>query len=400
MRQLIRLQILFLLLLIFNNSFSQEGLLKDTVELQINEGELKSALQELSDHTGIRFGYREKTISEKHFKSQYFKTTLEEILNKLLVSNQLCYLVQGKQIIIHTGCLPKYYSISGHIIEESTFNSLPYISVSLLGQPIGVIADQSGYFELDIPLKGQKTDTLIFSSLGFYRDTMILAAGIEEQITQLMLPKTYPVPEITIRPMEYVSERLGNMKDKPSGSLYLDTHGQQTALRIENPFQLKGIIQSVEYYLSKKGNTEAPFRVRIYEVDSTGKPGTDLIDDAIVVKPEIDRGWYSVDISMLGIEMPQKGVFVSIEGVFPDDYESYFGSSEFIDLADQSKQINTNDLIYGQRVGYNRKGKKDTWHYSINKIWFQLEKQSFGVMIAMVVKYEKEIENKKNSNNE
>ncbi len=400
MRQLIRLQILFLFLLVFDRSYGQEEMLKDSFKINIEAGELKDAIQELSNHTGIRFGYREKTISQKTVDANIYNTTLEEILRKLIVSNQLCYLVQGKQIIIHTGCLPKYYSITGYIIEDSTYNSLPYISVSILGKPIGVIADQNGYFELDIPLQNQKYDTLVFSSLGFYRDTLVLNAGVEDQITLAMTPKTYPVPEITVRPLEYITERLGNSKGRPSGSLYLDTHGQQSALRISNSMKSKGVIQSVEYFLSKKGNTDAPFRVRIFKVDSTGKPGKDLIEDAIVVKPEIEDGWYSVDISMLEIEMPSNGVFVSMEGVFPDDYESYFGSSEFIDLADQSNKINTKDLIYGQRVGYNKKGRHNTWHFSMSKVWFQLEKQSFGVMIAAVVKYEKEVENKKNSNNE
>lgn len=378
----------------------QDDILNDTIDISIEQGKLKEALQQLSDHTGLRFGYREKTITQKKVSSFKYKTTLKEVLDQVIKANQLCYVVQGKQIIIHTGCLPKYYSISGYILEDSTYNPLPYISVSIAGKPIGVIADKNGHFELDLPFVNQGNDTLIFSSLGYYRDTLIVNPGTEKQVTRVMRRKTYPVPEIVVKPMEYITERLGNSKEHSSGSLYLDTHGQQTALRISNPNKNRGVIQSAEYYLSKKGNTDAPFRVRIYEVDSTGKPGTDLIEDAIVVKPEIKEGWFSVDISMLNIEMPENGVFISMEGVFPDDYENYFGSSEFIDLANPVEEVNTKALIYGQRLGYNRKGKHDTWHYSMSKVWFQLEKQSFGIMIAAVVKYEKEKGNEKNSNNE
>lgn len=379
----------------------QEISIHDSLDIQFKGGDLKEALQEISNSSGFRFGYRERTIKGKKVEAIHLKSTLEHVLNKILFANRLCYTVQQKQIIIHTACLPKYYSVSGYIIEDSSYSTLPYISVSLAGKPVGVIADQEGYFELDIPLGGQKTDTLIFSSLGYFRDTIILAAGIDHQHTQVMRTKTYKVPEVLVRPRIYSEQRLGNTKDRPLGSLYLDTHGQQTALRIYSTESDTGIVESVEYYLSKKGNTDAPFRVRIYEVDSNGMPGNDLVEDAVVVKPTIEGGWYSIDISMLEIMMPPEGLFFSMQGVFPDEHENYYAGSDFIDLSNPNdEKTNNRSLIYGQRLGYNKKGKKDTWHYSMNKVWFQLDRQSFGVMISTVVKYEKKNEKIKNSKDE
>ena len=52
-----------------------------------------------------------------------------------------------------------------------------------------------------------------------------------------------------------------------------------------------------------------------------------------------------------------------------------------------------NPLTYGQRLGYNRKCRKNTWHYSMAKVWFQIEKQAFGIMISATIKYEKKTDN-------
>jgi hypothetical protein len=277
---------------------------------------------------------------------------------------------------------------------------LPYVSVSLAGINAGAIADHNGHFEIEAEYTGNKSEVLVFSSMGFQRDSLIIKRGKCEEIVFLMKPKAYPVPEVIVHVREYITEKLGNTRDHQAGSLYLDTHGQQTALYVKNRKRKKGQIISVEYYLSDEGNTDAPFRVRIYEADSNGMPGIDIIEDALVVKPHGEKGWYSLDIKKLQLDIPETGIYVAIEGVFPDDYEQYFGESEFIDLANQDKKQNSTSLAYGQRIGYNRKCRKDTWHYSMSKVWFQLDKQAFGVMIATVVKYEKENKNDISDNDE
>lgn len=386
--------LLFLLILTLAKPLlAQHDVLSDSISIKIEEVTLISAIQKLSDHSGIRFAYRNTILTGKTVSPGIYTGEISEILDELIRANNLCYSLQGKQVIIHTACIPKYYYVSGTVFEDSSLRPIPYISVGLKGQSIGTIADKNGYFEFNIPYSQQKKDTILFSSLGFKRDTLIIDAGKAENLTLLMQAKAYAVAPVLVRPINFVRKIIGNTKDRSSGSLYLDTHGQQTALFIPNKGFKHGELKTVKYYLSKKGNSEAPFRVRIYDVDTLGLPGTDLIEDAVVVKPKHAGGWYSVDLSMLSLMIPEKGIFISIEGVFPDDYQDYFGSTEFIDLADKNKNLNT--LTYGQRIGYNRHGRKSTWHYSINKVWFQLEKQNFGVMIAAVIKYEKEKANDK-----
>ncbi len=382
--------------LIINNSFCQQFSLSDTVTVHFEKGPLTNALQQLSDKTGIRFAYRNNLVKSRTVREEKAALPLAQILDRILLKNQLCYTYQKNQVIIHTNCFPTHYTVSGNVYEDSTFQPIPYVAVSLAGKPAGTIADRDGLFEINIPWTDDGYDTIIFSSMGYIRDTIIFDPGNRSILRIGMKQKIYPVEPIVISPKEFEKIVLGNIKDHQNGSLYLDTHGQQTALFLKNKKNKTGILTTVSYYLSKDGNTDAPFRARIYSMDSSGLPGTDLVEDAIVVKPEMGEGWYSINIEKLKIEMPEEGVYIAIEGVFPDDYEDYYGESEFIDLRRQNNRNNSPSLTYGQRLGYNRKCRKETWHYSISKVWFQLEKQSFGVMIAAVVKYEKEHEKGKN----
>jgi hypothetical protein len=378
----------------------QEADLSRQIKVSIEKGSLQNALQTVSNSTGLRFAYRQSLLEGKTVEALTYSGTFDNLLATLLSNNQLCYTFQNKQIILHTNCLPKHFTISGTILEDSTLAPLPYVAVSLVGSNFSAIADQNGYFELEADFGKASSNRLLFSSMGYQRDSLVIVPGKCENLSVVMKPKSYPVPEVTVMFREFVTEKTGNTRDHDAGSLYLDTHGQQTALKIKPHRRKPGKLVSVEYYLSDEGNTEAPFRVRIYNADSSGKPGKDLIEDALVVKPKGQTGWYSINLENLDIEIPSDGLFVAIEGVFPDDINQYYNESDFIDLAHPDKKQNTTTLAYGQRIGYNRKCRKDTWHYSMSKVWFQLTEQSFGVMIAAVVTYVKDDKNERTENDD
>jgi hypothetical protein len=193
------------------------------------------------------------------------------------------------------------------------------------------------------------------------------------------------------------TEEMGNHKWFRRGSLYIDTHGQQTALFIDNKKKISGKIIRVNYYLAAKGNTNAPFRVRVYQCDSlTGKPGEDMLPEILVVKPNNGKGWFHVNISKYNLQVPGNGFFVALEGVFPDDYDVYYQGTEFKGKPDTNESDDDDftdaDLQYGQQLGYTHGSVNHTWHYAIDRTWFQLKKGHFNVMISAEIKVK---ENKK-----
>jgi hypothetical protein len=395
-----RLISVFTVLLFLNTICSGQIDLSDKISVNIEAGSLLNALQTISTKSGVRFAYRQSLLEQKQVSTKKYSCTLDDILADLLTPNDLCYTFQNKQIIIHTNCLPKHFTISGVVYDDSTMAPLPFVFVSIAGKNTGAVANQDGQFEMEAEYTKAKSEIVVFSSMGYQRDSLTIKPGSSEGLVVLLKTKSYPVPEVVVYLRDFFTEKLGNTRDRDAGSLYLDTHGQQTALYIKNRKKRPGNLVAVEYYLSNEGNTDAPLRIRIYEVDSAGKPGDDLIEDALVVKPRVNQGWYTINLEKLQLEIPENGIFIAVEGVFPGDFEKYYGESEFIDLAKAENNVNSTTLAYGQRIGYNRKCRKDTWHYSMSKVWFQLEKQSFGVMIAAVVKYEKINENEISGNDE
>lgn len=368
---------------------AQEPVLQDTFHIEIHQGSLNNALQQVSDVTGVRFAYRTSILDHKTTLAKNYHAPLNEILNKLITDNRLCFSWQAGQVIVHTSCIPQYYTVQGSVLADSTYLPIPFVSISIINKGIGIIGDEQGRFEMDVPIADTLPDTLVFSCMGFIRDTILVLPHQPGNLTCILRQKTYAVPEATIRPKSYTTDKLGNTKGRAAGALYLDTHGQQVALFVENKSKADNYIESVACYLSGKGNAGAPFRIRLYSADSTGRPGNDFMEDAVIVKPPGKEGWYTVDISMLGIRLPSNGLFVAIEGVFPKDGYSFFENSDgFTNLAKPEKMPSRHALMYGQKIGYNRKCKEQTWHYSAEKVWFQLEKQAFGIMISATVKYE------------
>jgi hypothetical protein len=225
------------------------------------------------------------------------------------------------------------------------------------------------------------------SSLGFYKMSFLASAFKKEAEHVVYLRRRIiDLEELKVKASDYKTVKVGNKGILSFGSIYIDTQGQQTALFIENKKKKKGTVSSASFYLSKKGNTNSPFRVRIYEREKlSAKPGEDLLKEVIIAKPNIDGGWFKVDLSQFHIEAPEDGFFVAIEGIYPYDYMQE--DAGFEDVSDD--EMIPNSVSYGQRLGYSKKNGKNTWHYSLAHTWFQLKEQNYNVMISAEIQIKK-----------
>jgi len=373
------------------NALSQENILEKRISVHSNGAGIKRIVEMISMKDRISFSYR-SNIPDLNRKAIIHKDNamLKDVLKELFKGTHISYIAYGKQIIlVEKKKVLQRRIIKGIIISAETGEPLPYAAVANISAGKGVIADVNGRFEYPAD-KENLSDTIRFTCLGFQKSDVTIEQLTEKERLQIILrPKEIYINSISISGKKFYSKKNGNRGFIPSGSLYIDTHGQQTALFIEPKEKKEGILLKVGFRLSGKGNPNAPFRIRIYELDTiTGKPGRDLIPDIIVVKPNVQRGWYYADISQYGIPLPQNGFFASMEGVYPNDFD--FGQTGFVDLSEQGYVDPILSLSYGQRLSYNRKGKNNTWHYSLSHTWFQIEKRNFNAMIAVVIDYKKD----------
>lgn len=379
---------IFLLSAVIQQTIAQNAILEQKVTVNFDNVTLAMAVEKLYDEYDIFFTYsNEKINMQQRISIQLDSVSLSNVLYLMLRNTGITFSEHAGNIVLFPEQIKqKSIFVSATILESGTEQPISYSAIQLKSGKKGTISDINGFFELEITEK-HLDDTLIFSSLGYkksYLKPTDLLIG--DKHTIYLQRKEFKINEVQINASRLKSEVLGNFRRISIGSLYMDTHGQQTALYISNENGVKGIIKNVGYYLSRKGNTDAPFRVRIYKCDSvTGKPGDDLLDEILVAKPKSTNGWYKIDISQYKIAIPDNGFFVAMEGVFPNDYDFYTRNSKSNQMIQEEvsddENIRATSITYGQRLGYSRFSANNTWHYSLSHTWFQLDKKKFNVLI-------------------
>lgn len=375
-----------------------QSVLDKILSLRLQDVALEKALEHIQLETGVYFAYSPEILPSAPVSVDEENVTLHEALNRLFQDTGIKFMVYAGQIVLQKAPpKPKNLTLNGLIVDSETHEPVPYATVQILPLNEGAVADGQGRFVIEIR-RGQANDTLVFSSMGYERSMMAAGALSSTGFHKIYLDKkTIELNPVEVNANDFKTRKLGN-GGIATGSMYIDTHGQQTALFIDNEKAFEGKITEVRYYLSRKGNTETPFRIRIYQKDTLhGKPGKDLLGQMVVLKPEKKSGWVAVDISEYNISIPVEGFFVAIEGVFPNEYERYIQNTGFFELSEQEFEIPvdeedfiTESISYGQRLGYCRKKPSQTWHYSLSGTWFQVEKRSYSAMIGATIEYKKD----------
>lgn len=384
-----KLTIIILIIFAYYTASCQTKILEKKISVHCKEQKISEILKQISKNENIRFSYGQLNDLNKK-KSIYFKNgKLKFVLSKLFYETNIRYISFSDQIIlVENEKAPSKKVIKAYIVDEETNKPIPYATVMYANTGNGAIADFNGQVEFEFDKL--KIDSLKFASLGYKPRKFSTEKISKKNVIKIKLAKDLiPIQNINIRASDYYEKTSGNNGIVCFGALYMDTNGQKVALYIKNKERKSGKIHKIYFKLSKKGNFDAPFRIRIFKPDSAGKPGKDILKEILVVKPDSKKSWFSVDVSVYDVKMPQEGLFVSMEGVFPNDFDFYFKDKDFEDLSPDETHEDLTDLSYGQRLCYNKKGKNNTWHYSLSHKWFQLKKQRFNVMIRAKIIYKK-----------
>lgn len=372
---------------------AQNTILEKRISVTSNSISMEDAIEMIAETANVHVSYSSNLLSDCALVSlNIHNQSLLSVLNQLFAPYKISYTVHAGQLILFPKktMVIKEYTIRGTIYDEATKAPISYATLQIKGKSKGVVADHEGFFEFTLT-ELELSESLVASCLGYERrsfspDTLLskpeVAIALREKPVSVA-PVTISVPKLRKK-----IKSVGNRHWFTAGSIYLDTHGQQIALYIDNDKKQNGYIQKVSYYLSDKGNVEAPFRVRVLDVNALDhSPGKDLLPEILVVQPPGDTdGWFDVDLSEYRIYVPSDGFFVAIQGVFPNDYSFYAGDSDFIEIGKRQSQkkdaFAPSSIHYGQRIGYSDKKGRHTWHYSLSHQWFQMEKQNYNVKIS------------------
>ncbi|MBA3898848.1 MAG: carboxypeptidase-like regulatory domain-containing protein [Bacteroidetes bacterium] len=211
---------------------------------------------------------------------------------------------------------------SGKIISFDTQEAVPYAAVYLKEAKTGVYSDLNGYFKITIP-DSDNGDTLIIKHLGFENQGFPVSE-INDLSTFILHPNKHNLAEIVVRSVPGKIYLPGKVKKKTPGS-YFNSSGNyyQTARFISlDDFSGKKIkLRSVQYFIGKNGEYNAPFGVRLYALnDTTGLPGEELLDKQVIIQAKKKNAWVKANLDTMNIFLSGKGVFVAMEWlpVYPE----------------------------------------------------------------------------------
>jgi hypothetical protein len=365
------------------------------VTLAIKSTSIQEAFENLSANNHINFSYQSNLAGlQKIVNVQACMQPLTVVLDDILENSGLAYRIYAGQVVIFPVASVSTGKIllEGKLCKAGTKEPIPFAGIELKSAHKGTISDLAGYFRMEIEA-GRMNDTIRISSLNFDPVKIPLKNfTIRGMHTFYLNERKIELPGIDVIGEKGKLQQWGNHRWFASGSFYLDTHGQQTALYIANEKQQTGNLVSVSFYLSKKGNTDAPFRVHIYSHDSASrKPGTDLLPEMVIIKPNQGKGWYKINLSRYRIILPPTGLYVAIEGIFPGEFDFFYNDTAQSPVQDNDdpSEFEGETISYGQQIGYSGGSENNTWHYSIDQTWFQLKKKHFNAMISAETKITK-----------
>jgi hypothetical protein len=369
-------------------SFSQ-AVLSKIVSVNFENTAVEIIINHLQTNYSVNFSYSKTLVdlSEK-ISIRKDRTTLNTVLETVFENKNVSFVEKAGIIVLK----PIPQNIDKQIVYGQIFDTrnqpIQYAALMFQKTHKGIVSDLDGDFKILIR-KSDLEDTLVISSLGFETKKIPVSNMRPGSTVKVFLvDKSIELGEVNVTRKKMFHRREGNTGFLSLGSLYIDTHGQQTALFIENENKQPGKIIAVNFRLSKNGNTAAPFRIRIYEPDTaSSKPGKDLLNEMIIAKPTGKSGTFSMNVSQYNITIPEDGFFVGIEGVYTGQITN--PNNEEVESVNFDTETFPETISYGQQLCYSRARGKNTWHFSPAGTWFQLEKNNYNIMISVDLKIER-----------
>jgi len=222
---------------------------------------------------------------------------------------RLCFILL-LSILLPTTSKSQDLHITGQVLDAITQKPIVGTTIGVRSKKIFFRTTDEGKFDF-MDQRLMATDTLTISYLG-YQTQYRLMGKIKDPLIIRMETNITSLNQVTVSriKMDVGSKALAH---KLTGSFFPNT---DAAMFMVGSNGKKGTIYSVGFYISDghvsiKGDSKAPFRVKIFEASIDGLPGKELTKDVIVTSATANNEWLDIDMSQYGIKIPKRGFFVS-----------------------------------------------------------------------------------------
>ena len=227
---------------------------------------------------------------------------------KILILRPIALLL----FIIASNALYSQEKIEAVVIDASDKSPVQYALVSIKSKQVYADADSSGRFRIS----ARDNDTLFISCTGF-NEVRIVAGSVRLNKMVELIPKVKTLPTVYTGKFETKMIGIKTAKVSHSYSANLSDRAEfATIIKVPDNISLY-TVSNISFVIRNKNKTATfcnPVRIHIYEVDSDGKPGTELLkEDVIVTEMNVARSRLIVDISEQDITLSAKSFFVAIQ---------------------------------------------------------------------------------------
>ena len=199
--------------------------------------------------------------------------------------------------------------IKSFIKDKESNHIVPFCTIQLLGTNSAMDANENGYFETS----AKKSDTLIFSCIG-YVDLKLSTLDVPDTI--YLKPTVITLHQIVVS--KRVNQTYGIVKEKKDRSSAGSAPGirREFATLIEIPANI-GLFKIAKVFVSGKDfKEESPIRLYIYEVDTNGLPGKELLTKEILLKNrDTQKKIVTIDLKDQEIYLENTSFFVGVQWI-------------------------------------------------------------------------------------
>jgi hypothetical protein len=219
--------ILFLLLILTPEAECQVSILDSAFTFRAGVVKTRIALNLITKQTGYNFTYDSRLVNpDNKIELVFSNERLGIILGNILQNDSLAFSVIGKYIIISKAYQPQVIStdsipveeadyISGLIVDDETFDPLPFAAIGLKNKGRGTVTNNNGEFVLNIT-PDCLNDTIYISYLGYLGREIPVKQSLGNNFTITMRREFISIPEIIIRtkvPQEIIYKAIAAIHD-------------------------------------------------------------------------------------------------------------------------------------------------------------------------------------------
>ena len=240
-------------MLLSSLQLSAKTILPETITINIQSAELKSALKQIEKKSIFRFLYNDDVISSSQRVSiNVVNVPVTQVLDIIFIATPLTYRILENNLVVisQKNSITQAVSVTGKVTGSSG-EALPGASVKIKGAAGGTSTGSDGTYSLSAP----EGATLIFSSVGFI--TQEIALNGRTEINVVLVASTQQMEQVVV--VGYGTQRRRDL----TGSITSVTGAELAKQPVLTATQaLQGKVAGVQIISSGQPNSLPTVRVR------------------------------------------------------------------------------------------------------------------------------------------